>query len=200
MSNPEYVKVDNKMYKINTDFRIALECNRITGDESISDFERALAIIYKLFGEKGFECKNQDKLLELAHKYLTLGESEKEPKNDFHKENKLDFLKCQNLISSSFKYDYGYDPYKLEYLHWYEFYNDLKNLSNSEFGNCCILNRIQNIINYDVSKMKDGKEKKDMIDLKKSLIKDYCIQEKIKMTKEQEESANEFYKSIMERG
>ena len=52
MSNPQYVKVDDKLYKINTDFRIALECNNIAEDTSIGEYERALAIIYKLFGEE----------------------------------------------------------------------------------------------------------------------------------------------------
>lgn len=52
MNNPQYVKVDNKLYKINTDFRIALECNKIAEDESIGNLERAMAIIYKLFGEE----------------------------------------------------------------------------------------------------------------------------------------------------
>ena len=52
MNNPQYVKVDDKLYKINTDFRVALECDKIARDKSIGDYERALAIIYKLFGEK----------------------------------------------------------------------------------------------------------------------------------------------------
>ena len=52
MNNPQYVKVDNKLYKINTDFRIALECNKIAEDTTIGDLERALAVIYKLFGEE----------------------------------------------------------------------------------------------------------------------------------------------------
>lgn len=52
MNNPQYVKVDNKLYKINTDFRVALECNRIAEDTSIGNLERAMAIIYKLFGEE----------------------------------------------------------------------------------------------------------------------------------------------------
>ena len=52
MNNPQFVKVDDKLYKINTDFRVALECNKIAEDTSIGNLERALAIIYKLFGEE----------------------------------------------------------------------------------------------------------------------------------------------------
>lgn len=57
MNNPKYVKVDNELYNINTDFRIALECNKIAQDKNIGNYERALAIIYKLFGEKGLNSK-----------------------------------------------------------------------------------------------------------------------------------------------
>lgn len=191
--------MNNILYEINTDFRIALECNKVISDERISDYERGLAVNYMLFGEKGLKCEDQNKLLELGIKYLTLNNTEKGVKNDSQKdkkENQLDFIKCKDLISSSFKYDYGYDPYKMEHLHWYEFYNDLKNLSNGDMGICCVLNRIRNIINYDVNKIKDGKEKKEMIDLKNSLIDEYCIKVEQKLTKEQEESAKEFYKSI----
>ena len=46
---PEYAEINDKKYKINTDFRVAIECQNIATDESISDYERALAIIYKLF-------------------------------------------------------------------------------------------------------------------------------------------------------
>ena len=53
MNNPNYVKVDDKLYKINTDFRVAIECNKIAQDTKIGDYERAMAIIYKLFGEDG---------------------------------------------------------------------------------------------------------------------------------------------------
>ena len=35
LNNPEYVKVDNELYKINTDFRIALECQKVSEDTSI---------------------------------------------------------------------------------------------------------------------------------------------------------------------
>lgn len=197
MNNPEYVKVDNEYYKINTDFRVALECNKIANDKKIGDYERALKVIYMLFGEKGLDCKNQNKLIELATKYLALGNTENSSKNDLKNSHNLDFEKCEKLISSSFKYDYNYDPYKLDYLHWYDFYTDLENLSTSEFGNCCVLNRISSIINYDTKKIQDSKERQKMIMLQKDLIAKYCIEEtQISMTETQKQSAKEFYKSI----
>ena len=196
MNNPQYVKVDNKLYKINTDFRIALECNKIAEDESIGNLERAMAIIYKLFGEDGLDCENQNKLLELGMKYLLLGREEKSLKNEPRDKYELDFNKCIGLIKASFKFDYKYDPYELEYLHWYDFYNDLESLSTSEFGNCCILNRIVSILEQEPKEIKDSKQRQKLIDAQKLLKEKYCKKEEKKMTKEQEESARAFYKSL----
>lgn len=197
MSKPYYVKVDDIEYKINTDFRVALECNKIALDETIGDIERPLAIIYKLFGEVGLDCENKQKLLELGMKYISLGKEEKSLKSHSDDKFEIDFEKCTGLISSSFKYDYKYDPYEKEYLHWYDFYNDLENLSSSELGNCCILNRIIAILNQDASKIKDSKDRQKLIDAQKELKERYCRNtKKVEMTKEQEESAKEFYKQL----
>ena len=194
MSNPEYVRIDDKKYKINTDFRVAIECNRIARDKTIEDYERALAVIYKLFGEDGLNCKEQGKLLELGLRYLKLNRETLE--DNSKQEFELDFDKCKGLIKSSFKYDYQYDPYELEYLHWYDFYNDLENLSTSEFGTCCSLNRVISILNQDVSEIKDNKSRQAVIDAKKLLKQKYCIDEQPKITKEQENNAIEFYKAL----
>lgn len=196
MNNPQYVKVDDKLYKINTDFRIALECNKIAEDESIGNLERAMAIIYKLFGKEGLDCENQNRLLELGMKYLLLGRKQEDFKNDSHDKYELDFNKCIGLIKASFKFDYKYDPYELEYLHWYDFYNDLESLSTSEFGNCCILNRIVSILEQEPKEIKDSKQRKKIIDAQKLLKEKYCKKQEKEMTKEQEESARAFYKSL----
>ncbi|MBQ2349696.1 MAG: hypothetical protein II393_00235 [Cytophagales bacterium] len=196
MNNPQYVKVDDKLYKINTDFRIALECNNIAEDKTIGEYERALAIIYKLFGEDGLDCESQNKLLELGMKYLLLGNDKKELKNENKEKYELDFNKCIGLIKASFKFDYKYDPYELEYLHWYDFYNDLESLSTSEFGNCCILNRVTSILNQEPKEIKDNKQRQKLIEAQKLLQQKYCKQKEVDMTKEQEESAKAFYKSL----
>jgi hypothetical protein len=100
------------------------------------------------------------------------------------------------LISRSFKFDYGYDPYELAYLHWYDFYNDLSNLSTSEFGNCCILNRIISVLNQEPKKIKENKERQKLIDAQKMLKAKYCVSNEKEMTKEQEESAEKFYELL----
>lgn len=152
MNNPEFVKIKEKKYKINTDFRVAIRCNEIALDNTINNYEKTFAIIYLLYGEEGLNNdKDYEKLLELAFKYLNCG-IEKEPSDD---EQDMDLIQDKKLIESSFKYDYGYNPYQMQYLHWWDFYNDLCNLSNSELGNCCILNRIRNLRTYDTTQIKD---------------------------------------------
>ena len=139
-------------------------------------------------------------------KYLLLGNNKNELKNEPHDKYELDFSKCVGLIKASFKFDYKYDPYELEYLHWYDFYSELESLSTSEFGNCCILNRITSILNQEPKEIKDNKQRQKLIEAQKLrqklieaqklLSQKYCKQEEVKMTKEQEESAKAFYKSL----
>ena len=189
---PEYAEINDKRYKINTDFRVTIECQDIATDESISDYERALAIIYKLFGDDGIDdFNNYDKLLEIAIKYLSCGK-ELDNKNE---ESDMDFVQDKGYIESSFKYDYKYNPYELEYLHWYEFYNDLSNLSNSEMGNCCVLNRVRNLRNYDTKEIKDPKERKKVEEAKKqvALKKEH---KKREFSEKEQKNMEEFYKSI----
>lgn len=185
MNNPEYVKIGDKKYKINTDFRIAIECDNIARDESIEDDERALAIIYKLFGDEGIDSqKDYEMLLKMAIKYLSCGKEVEKKKNE--KPN-MDYEEDKHYIRSSFIQDYHYNPYDMEYLHWWDFFNDLNGLSNSEFGNCCVLNRVRNLRNYDVSQIKDRKEREKIIEAKKSVeLKKY--KKENHLTKEQEES------------
>lgn len=195
---PQYVEIENKRYKINTDFRVALECSRISEDNTIGDLERALAIIYMLFGEDGINTPDHyEKLLELGQKYLLCGESAEE----FNRQRKdntndLDFNKCEGLIKSSFKYDYQYDPYSKDYLHWYEFNNDLMNLSASEMGTCCVLNRVVDILNRKTKDIKDKKQKDNLVKTQNELRKKYCIEHRRKATDEQRKSAENFLKSL----
>lgn len=193
MNNPEYIKIGNKKYKINTDFRVAIECNEIAESDDIGDVERPLAIIYKLYGDEGLDNpKDWEKLLELAIKYLCLGK-ELEENNDVPD---MDFKEDRYYIRSSFIQDYKYNPYDMKYLHWWDFFNDLSNLSNSEFGNCCILNRIRNLRTMDVSKIKDYKEKERILKAKKQVSLKRQKGADIEMTDEEKESQDRFYDAL----
>ena len=61
LNNPEWVEVNKKRYKINTDVRIAIECQKIAEDTTIGDFQRAMGILYKLYGEEALKEENSIK-------------------------------------------------------------------------------------------------------------------------------------------
>ena len=116
LNNPEYVKIGDKKYKINTDFRVAIECNNIAQDDSIGNVERAAAIIYKLFGDEGLDNpQDWDKLLELAIKYLTLNKDTSGVDNNT--EIDMDFSEDMDYIEASFMSDYRIDL-TTEKMHW----------------------------------------------------------------------------------
>lgn len=188
MSNPTKVRIDNEEYLINTDFRVALECNKIGLDTNIGEYEKALAVIYKLFGDKGLEdTYNHFKLLELGKKYLACGKEESE---ESRQEPDMDFEQDYDYILASFMSDYQIDLNNIE-MHWWTFFNLLNGLSNSELGSCCILSRIRNLRNYDTSNIKDTNEKMKIEEMKSK----FALKKKSKVyTPEQLRSLEKFNK------
>lgn len=189
MRYPEYVKVGDKKYKINTDFRVAIECDRIARDKTIGDYERVLAIIYKLFGEEGINAQDDyEKLLELAKKYLLCGNEyiDTDDKPD------MDYIEDYAYIKTSFRSDYGIKLDE-EKMHWWEFNELMEGLSNSEMGNCCVLNRIRNLRNYDTKDIKDSKERQKIEEAKERVA---LKRNKKHATEEQQESAMEALKEL----
>jgi len=187
--NPTEVKIEDRIYKINTSYKVALECDKVARDTSIDDVERAMSIIYLLYGEKGLNANlDWNKLLELGQKYLSMGKevNNKENKRDMDYEQDFDYIKA------SFMSDYNIDLEEKD-MHWWTFYNLLCGLSNSELGNCCVLNRVRNLRNFDLSQIKDAKTKQKIREAQKQV---QLKKEEKKLTKEQESKMNDFYKSI----
>lgn len=195
MNYPKYVEVGDRTYPINTDFRIAIECNRIAEDNSIGNLERALAVIYTLFGEGALDdTEHYDKLLELAQKYLCCG---KELEENNEKPN-MDFIEDMDYIEASFMSDYKIDLSNVE-MHWWKFFNLMNGLSNSEMGNCCVLNRIRNLRTFNTKDIKDEKEKR-RIEKEKSKValkkyKDFN-KKKVTLTEQQKQSAKNLYEAL----
>ena len=187
LNNPEYVKINDKKYKINTSFKIAIECNKIAQDDTINDTERALAIIYKLFGDEGLDNpEDYEKLLELGNRYLLMDK----PKEDDKEEPDMDFEEDYNLIWTSIYSEYNGLDIDKEKIHWWKFMDMVNGLSNSELGNCCVLNRVRNLRNFDAKTIKDSKEREKIIKAQQKV----ALKKKNKLTKEQEQSVEEILK------
>lgn len=186
MSNyPKYAEVNNIKYPINTDFRVALKCNEVA-ESDISNEERSLAIIYLLYGDKGLQASQHwEQLLKIAIKYLSCG---KENIEVSEKEVDMSYKEDMGYIKTSFFYDYQIDLNTTK-MHWWEFYEKLCGLSEK-----CILNRIRYLRNFDVSQIKDRKEKEKWIKQKKSVaLKKNKV---IKKSKKEEELDKLFREQI----
>jgi len=191
---PKYVEVEGKRYKINTDFRVAIECNRVAEDENIGDYERVLAIIYLLFGDDGINTPDHyEKLLELAKKYLSCG---KEKVVNTNEKPDMDYIQDYDLIWTSMYSDYNGLDIDAEEIHWWKFYKLLNGLSNSELGNCCVLNRIRNLRNMNPNDIKDKKERDKLIKMQKQFALKKNQKKKRKPTEKEKESAMNFLNKL----
>lgn len=173
---PEYAEVKGVKYKINTDYRVALKCDEVARDTNIDDLERGLAIIYLLYGDKGLEdSENWEELLQIAVKFLKCGKEETETNNN---EPDMSFKQDWGRIQASFVSDYKIDLSK-ENMHWWTFYDLIEGLTENS-----VLNRVRFIRNYDISQIKDQKERNEWIKRKQAVeLKREKTLEEIKMDK-----------------
>lgn len=190
VENPKRVKVNDKYFNINYDFKNIINVIEIMTDDNISDYERAIAVIYKMYGDEGINAKDcWERLLELSKKFIFLN---KEIDND--KESDMDFIQDYQYIKASFIGDYNMNIDEMQ-IHWWDFIFLINGLSNSEFGNCCILNRIRNIRNMNLNDIKDSKMREDFRKAKEQYALVRNVKE-YKHTLEEEQSINNFMKNF----
>ena len=102
---PEFAEIDGELYKINTDYKHALICFKIIDDPSISDMERAIAVVSVLFGREDENGnivgipENIDVALQKASFFLSCG---KETKNIKDVKKDMDFDYDKEFIYASF--------------------------------------------------------------------------------------------------
>ena len=188
------IKIDDTIYTADVHFRTAIRCNEIAQDENIGDYERVLGIICTMFGADALDHPDHyEKLLKWCLKYLSCGQEVE----DTHEQPDMDYIQDMPYIEASFMSDYQIDLESTD-MDWQKFNKLINGLSNSDMGNCCILNRVRNLRNYDASEIKDRKDKekimkaKEMVALKKYKKENH-------LTKEQEDSMERLNK-ILEKG
>lgn len=178
---PEYAEIKGKKYKIDTNYKTALRCFEVVNDNKITDYERALAIVYLLFDF--IPKKNFNLFLEKAIIFLECNKQDKVTSKKIKKD--FDFLKDYSLIVASFMSDFHINI-SIENLHFWYFIELIEGLKDD-----CILNKVRDIRNIDLSKVTDKETKDRLIEAKQF----YSLEEKV-ATKEQQESADEFYRQL----
>lgn len=193
MSCIKKIQVENTIYTANVDFRVAIRCNEIATDENIGDFERVLGIICTMFGEKALNNPNHyEKLLKWALNYLSCGKKIEST----NEEPDMDYVEDMEYIEASFMSDYKIDLENAE-MDWQKFNKLMNGLSNSDMGNCCILNRIRNLRNFNPMEIKDEKERDKIIKAKQQVaLKRNKKEIEVELTDEQQKSVDEFYKAL----
>lgn len=188
MYYPEYAEIDGKEYKIDTDFKTALKCFEVCEDETISDYERGMAIIYLLFDFIPEE-KLLEKFLEKAILFLQCGKDKTEQSKNI---KDMDFNEDRGYIASSFMLDYHLDLSKVN-LHFWQFIELLEGLSEDT-----ILNRVRTIRTYDLAEIKDTKQQKKMKEVKEKLALKTAksSSKEKKLTDKQKKNIDSFYKAI----
>ena len=177
MTYPEYAEVDGIRYKINTDFRVALRCFDVIEDTSICDEERALAVIYLLFGE--VPTNQLEDFLRIAGDYLRCGE--KEATQESHNRD-MDFTADEKYIAASFMSDYQIDLSRVD-MHFWQYIHLIQGFTERS-----VMSRVREIRNYDLEELKDPKSRAKMVKAKEAVaLPD-------KFSKAEQEAIDEFEK------
>jgi hypothetical protein len=151
MTYPEYAEVMGKRYKINTDFRVALRCFEVIDNPDVSDEERAVAVVYLLFGDVPLE--HIDEFLRIAGTYLRCGDTEQAQDTG---ERDMDFFADEKYIVASFMSDYQIDISRVD-MHFWQYINLIQGFTEKS-----ALSRVREIRNYDMSELKDPKSRAKM--------------------------------------
>ena len=177
MIYPEYAEVAGKRYKINTDYRVALRCFEVIEDDTICDEERALAVIYLLFGE--IPTSDLEEFLRIAGNYLRCGEKEETQASS---EKDMDFIADEKYIVASFMSDYQIDLSRVN-MHFWQYIQLIQG-----FTERCVMSRVREIRNYDLEELKDPKTRAKMVKAKEAV----ALPEKF--SKAEKEAIEEFEK------
>lgn len=177
------IQIEDTIYEAKTDFRTAIRCGEIAEDATIGNTERTLGLLYTMFGDKGIDNPpHYEKLLKWALNYLSCGEEIQKTNED----PDMDFTEDMDYIEASFMSDYQIDLTE-EDMDWHKFIKLINGLSNSELGNCCVLNRIRNLRTMDLSTIKDPKQRQKIAEAKERVaLKKY--KKENHLTAEQEAS------------
>ncbi|MBQ8207061.1 MAG: hypothetical protein IJZ77_06320 [Bacilli bacterium] len=178
---PTKMEVNGRIYDINTDYRVALACLKAIDDDTISGYEKFIAVESLLLG---VNVLRQDELAlkPKIMKYLRCGRDI----NVNTSEVDMDYIQDETIIRTSIRQCYNnLDIGKIDYLHWYE-YNELIEGLTTE----TLLNKIRELRTYDVSKETDLKRKKEIENAKKRV----ALKKKVSLTDEQKSKREQFLK------
>lgn len=179
---PTKMEANGHIYKINTDYRIALACFKAIYDSEINDVERFYAVETLLLGENVLE--EDEKILQnKIEKYLRCGKND----NINEDEKDFDYIQDEEITRTSIRQCYHLNLNEIPYMHWYEYNELISGLTNES-----LLNNIRDLRNYDLSEVTDEKQKQKIIKAQERV----ALKETYIKTKEEKE-IDEFWENIV---
>lgn len=179
---PTKMEANGHIYKINTDYRIALACFKAIYDSEINDVERFYAVETLLLGENVLE--EDEKILQnKIEKYLRCGKND----NINEEEKNFDYIQDEEITRTSIRQCYHLNLNEIPYMHWYEYNELISGLTNES-----LLNNIRDLRNYDLSEVTDEKQKQKIIKAQERV----ALKETYIKTKEEKE-IDEFWENIV---
>lgn len=178
---PTKIIANGNIYKINSDYRVALSCFRAIYDEKISNTERGLAIITLLLGED-VPIDDWEECLKKCAIFLRCGKEE----NDNSEESNMNYLKDKQRVKTSIRQCYHIDVSRLEYLHWWEYNELIEGLTEDT-----LLSKITEIRSYDLSNEKDENRRRIIQEMKEKVALDKPVRV---LTDDEQASVDNFCK------
>ena len=152
MTYPEYARIGDKTVKLRTDYRVALRCFSAVNDPDISDGERALAVIWLLFGQ--LPDGDLQPYLDKARLFLQCGRDTENAGGV----RDMDMAADMPYIYASFLSDYRIDLDTTP-MHWWRFCALMEGLTEE-----CVLSRVRELRRFDLSEIKDAKTRRKIAD------------------------------------
>lgn len=188
---PTKMEANGHIYKIKTDYRVAIACFKAIYDDKISDLERFYAVETLLLGENVLPS-DEPILREKIEDYLCCGK--KSNRKSSVEELDYDYIQDEEDTRISIRQVYhNLDIGKLEYLHWYEYNELIAGLTEDSR-----ISRIREIRSKDLSEITDEKLKSNLQDLKKEYAIKTTKKKKI-LTPQEKKSIATFYENVLGR-
>ncbi len=142
----KYALIDGVRYPFNTDFKVAIECDKVLNKPDISDLDRAIDVVTLLLGE---DVPFTNEALDKCVLFLQGGE-----KGD--SKRLLDYEQHWDYFVGAFRQAYGINLNEVD-MHYHEFTALLRAIKDTA------LNDIVELLTFDLSTIKDATERNKII-------------------------------------
>lgn len=143
----KYIELEGIKYPINTDFKVAIAVDKILSDPTISDYDRPIDMVTLLLGE---DAPYTQEAINKCIIYLQCGAESGGQKV-------IDYEQHWDYFVGAFRQAYGINLNEVD-MHYHEFVSLLVSLKDTA------LNDVVELLTYDVSKIKDPKERRKLIE------------------------------------